>query len=237
MAIMEEGRGGEDMVRPTVLQSDNHTIDTNASRIWELEQELARVLHQLQDPDAVYGDFNLSSTYISPNNITRFSGSSVTLYTRDSSGLSLALADSLGGDIIIVPPGTYANNYSIPAGVAVVGRSPNECIITGQVSIANGGSMESVHIFRSLDDASAIYGIVGGTDANVILRNVKVDVANATGAAYAVYMALGGRIDAFDTELLAETGSDGYAVYITDGDFYHYGGRAIGTAALTPYFY
>ena len=169
--------------------------------------------------------------------ILRFSGTELYAYANSDSGMASCIAAGIVGDTILLPSCSLANDYTIPANITVVGRSKEDCIFTGQITLSDGSVLENLSIIRSEDDAGAIYGVVEGAGAiTAILNNAVVDVANATGAAYAVYMVNGGVIRAYNAELLAETGSTGYAVYITGGDFYHYGGRALGTVALTPYF-
>ena len=169
--------------------------------------------------------------------ILRFSGTDLYAYANTDFDMATCIAAALAGDTILLPTCSLANDYTIPANVTVVGRSIEDCIFTGQITLSDGSVLENLSIIRSEDSAGAIYGIVEGAgDITAIIESVKVDVANATGVAYAVYMANSGTIRAYDTELLAQTGSTGYAVYITSGDFYHYGGRALGTVALTPYF-
>ena len=198
----------------------------------------------------VRGDRDALSTYFGPisgvgaggdfvalNKIILYTGSSATNYNNTDAGLASAISAASSGDTIWIPPTTLTNNYTVPAGVTIHGESRDDVIFSGQITLSNGSVLENLSIVRSEDDAGAIYGIIEGSGAiTAIITNVKVDVANATGAAYAVYMANGGEIDAYGTELLAETGSVGYAAYISSGDFYHYGGRAIGTTSLLPYF-
>jgi len=62
-----------------------------------------------------------------------------------------------------------------------------------------------------------------------------VSITNATGAAYALYITDASTINAYETELLATTGSAGYAAYVANGTLDHFSGRAVGTTALTPY--
>jgi len=169
--------------------------------------------------------------------ILRFSGANLYGYNNDDLGMAAAIAAAVAGDTILVPTCNLADDYTIPANVTVVGRSIEDCIFTGQITLSDGSALENLSIVRSEDDAGAIYGIVEGAGAiTATLNNIKVDVANATGPAYALYMANGGTIRITDSELLAEVGTDGYAAYVASGTLYQYGGRAIGTTALYPYY-
>ena len=169
--------------------------------------------------------------------ITLFSGATITQYANSDAGMAAAIAAAGAGDTIWLPPCVLANDYTIPASVAVVGASIVDCVLSGEITLSDGSSLETLSIVRSEDDAGAIYGIVEGAGAiEAEMKDVRIDVANATGPAYGVFMENAGILRAFNTEILAETGSVGYSVYTTGGDFYHYSGRAIGTVALTPYF-
>ena len=176
--------------------------------------------------------------FISGNTILLYDsgGNPVEGYAATSAGLDLASAAASAGDAIWFPPIPITVYHILAAGVHYIGIYRGASQLTGQITGGDGTTLENLSIIRSEDDAGAIYGLVegaGGITMNLI--NVTIDVANATGVAYAVYMANGGRIDAYDTELLAETGSAGYSVYVSSGDFYHWSGVARGTTALLPY--
>lgn len=167
------------------------------------------------------------------------SGPTLAEYEPTSAGLADAIAAALtaGGGTIQLPPGTYQGNHTIPAGVTLVGLTREECVLMGQVTLSDGSHLGTLTVDRDEDDAGAICGVVEGSGGiTATLREVTVNMANATGPAYAVYVANGGTITAHDCDLLAETGSEGYAAYVTSGTFRHYGGMAVGTVSLEPYF-
>ena len=160
----------------------------------------------------------------------------LSLYDADDSGMATAIAAAVSGDTIRIPPCTLSGNYVIPAGVTVVGKSIEDCVFSGQVSLSNGSTLENISIIRSGGLISAISGVTTALGCvTATMRNVKVAVSNSVGPAYAVHISSGGDISAHNAELLAEIGSVGYAVCVSSGDFYHYGGRAIGTIPLLPY--
>ena len=189
--------------------------------------------------EIIYVDVDASETSILGiiKKILRFSGIELYAYNNNDVGMTTCIAASIAGDTILLPTCSLANDYTIPADVTVVGRSIEDCIFTGEITLSDGSSLENLSIIRSEDDAGAIIGIVEGVGTiTAIIKNVTANVANATGAAYAIYLENGGTIKAYDSELLAETGSVGYAAYALDGNFYQYGGRAVGTTSLLPYF-
>lgn len=170
------------------------------------------------------------------NGIVLYTGAGATVYDNDDAGLAAAIAAASSGDTIWIPPHTFTGNYTIPAGVTLHGASQADVVFSGQITLSNGSAIENVSIVRSVDQAGAVYGIVEGSGGiEAALDNVVVNVSNATGPAYGVYMTNSGVIWAYNTKLYALTGNDGYAVYITYGDFYHNGGIALGTTALYPY--
>ncbi len=164
-------------------------------------------------------------------------GDPVREYAFTDGGLTAAFAAMDASDVLEYPAGKITGGPWVLANGKLVGLSREGSILDGQLTVSDATAWENMSLIRSEDDAGAIYGIVEGAgDIAMTLVNVTIDVANATGVAYAVYMANGGRIDAKETELLAETGSAGYAVYISSGDFYHWSGIARGTEALLPYY-
>jgi len=164
-------------------------------------------------------------------------GLPLTEYPATDAGLSSGLAAMTTGDVLEIPAVTISGGPWTLVYGTLRGIARNGSILDGQLVMSNATKVENLSIIRSIDIAGVCYGILDSAGLlTAIINNVAIDVANATGAAYAVYMANGGIISAYDTELLAETGSTGYSVYSASGDFYHYGGRALGTTALFPYF-
>lgn len=161
-------------------------------------------------------------------------GAPVAEFAFTSAGLTLALAAMADGDVCETPAGTISGGpWTVGAGT-LRGISRTGSVLDGQVTLADGTALENLSIVRSEDDAGDINGVVDG-GGTATLKNVTVSVSNATGAAAAVYMAVGGTITAYDCELLAPVGADGFAATITDGTLYQYGGRAVGTIPLMPY--
>jgi len=224
---------------------------TTPGNIWDriifLERQLKFLAENtptpITNPSGGEGDiiYNVGASEESVLNviklILRFSGTELYAYSNSDSGMAAAIAATSAGDTILLPTCNLVNDYTIPANVTIVGRTIEDCIYTGQITLSDGSALENLSIIRSEDEVGAIYGIVEGAGAiEAEMKDVRIDVANATGPAYGVFMENAGVLRAFNTEILAETGSVGYSVYTTGGDFYHYSGRAIGTVALTPYF-
>lgn len=151
--------------------------------------------------------------------------------------LAAAIAAASSEDTIWLPPGEYSGDVTVPAGVTLLGMSREDVVLTGEITLSAGSRLDTLTVDRDEDSAGPIYGIVEGAgEIMAILHKVTVNVANATGEAYAVYMENGGTITAKNCDLLAETGSSGYAGYLSDGILYHHGGRAVGTTAYLPYY-
>jgi hypothetical protein len=164
------------------------------------------------------------------------SGGVLTEYSADATGIAAAIAAASAGDVIQIPARTITADVSVPAGVALRGRSRNASIIAGQVTLGVGSVIENMTIQNIGDSAGALYGVVSAASGTAILKDVKVRCENSTGAAYALYMAGGGNISCYEVELLAEVGSTGYAAYVTLGNLNHISGRAVGTVATYPYY-
>jgi len=163
-------------------------------------------------------------------------GAALKEFAFTDAGLILALAATEAGDKCELPAGTLTGGPWTLAFGTLTGQTRDSTILDGQLTVGDAVTVDGLSIIRSENDAGAIYGVVEGAgDITAKLNNVYVKVENATGPAYAVYMASGGLIEAIEAELRAQTGSAGYAVYITSGDFVHWSGSAFGTVALEPY--
>ena len=161
-------------------------------------------------------------------------GLPVAEFAATDAGLTAALAAMAAGDVVELPAVTISGGpWTVSAGT-LRGMSREGSILNGQVTVNDATALETLTIERSEDDAGAIYGVVdGGGTAKLV--DVTVNVANATGPAYAVYVAADGSLYAYDCALTAEMGSSGYAAYVSLGRFYQIGGLALGTAPGLPY--
>ena len=158
-------------------------------------------------------------------------------YAFTDAGLIAGLAAMAAGDVLKMYAGTISGGPWTLANGTLVGQSREDSILDGQITGSDATAIENLSIIRSEDDAGAISGLVEGAgEITMTLVNVTIDVSNATGEAHATHMSFGGEIKVYDTELLAETGSAGYAAYVLEGDFYQFGGRAKGTTAFLPYY-
>jgi len=166
------------------------------------------------------------------NRVLLFSGSGALL--AEYSTIAAACAAASSGDRVHPAAGTYAESFTVPAGVLLEGLGA-ATIITGAVTLK--GRLKACRVTRTANSGDVLAGIVAGSvgDVGIIDDDVIVDVQNSGGPAYAVYMVTGGDITVREGDLLAEVGDEGYAAWVSSGDFYHDTGRAIGTVALTPY--
>ena len=139
--------------------------------------------------------------------IVLYSGNA-TEYAATDAGMALAIAAAASGDTITIPPATLANDYSVPAGVTVVGRSISDVVLSGQVTLNSGSILEQLSITRSKSDASVHYGVIGPDTGTAYIKECWVSVTQAGGGS-------------------------GYGVscYAQDGDLQVYGGRVFGTTA------
>lgn len=170
------------------------------------------------------------------NRIVLTDGNSWLTYDNNDAGMASALSESESGDTVWLPACALSGSYTIPAGVTVCGISQEDTVFTGELTLSDGSVLEDLSILREEGEEGAIFGLVEEEgEITGTLRNVSIHVANATGAAYAVYINNGGSIYAYHTNLIAASGSEGYAAQVNNGYLYHFGGRAVGTTPLFPY--
>lgn len=75
--------------------------------------------------------------------------------------LALAIAAATAGDTILLPPGTYAGDHTVPASVTLAGMVRADCVLTGQITTSNLTHVETLTIDRDENSASDVYGLVG----------------------------------------------------------------------------
>jgi hypothetical protein len=75
------------------------------------------------------------------------------VYDATPAGLAAALAAADVGDTIVFPVGTITADFTIPAGVAIVGSSRQGSIIDGEVTGNHNSSLQEITIRRTANDA------------------------------------------------------------------------------------
>jgi len=166
-------------------------------------------------------------------------GAQVVEYEASDAGLAAAIAVAVSGDAIALPICTLTGNYTIPAGVHVVGRSRFSTILTGQITGGAGASLENCSIARSANDANALYGVVAPAAAGTFfMSRVHIQVTQAgSGNAAAIYTNGAGDVEAWNCSLRAPAGGAGwhYGVYFDTGGnlVYIEAGVCIGATGAT----
>jgi hypothetical protein len=173
------------------------------------------------------------------------SGTILSEYEVSLAGLTAALVDAVATNIVEIPICTITGDAEVPSGVKLRGTSRLSSVIIGTVTVNDLSIIENLTINLTGSGAGAVVGVLGPDigynitiPANLALAklySVSVSVENNAGPAYAVQLTCGS-LTAYDTELLALTGTDGYAAFVTFGEFTHYSGRAVGTIPLLPYY-
>jgi hypothetical protein len=139
---------------------------------------------------------DLSEAGIMPTNIAQ-----VSLFTTSGGILSYAtindaLAAASSGDIVKIPPGTYAESFTIPAGVIVDGVNPNIVTISGatttgpRVTLSDNLSM-LVNVAVTLP-SDAVAAIQKSTTGTSFIDNVWIVGASAT--AHGIQMSGAGQL-------------------------------------------
>lgn len=205
---------------------------TRAGEVWKEIKPFAirDLLHGIKKSNSGAGDEYSILLY-------KAAGKKLKKYSVTEAGLSAALSASSSGDVVFLPSCTISGNFTVPAGVALAGLSGKRAILTGQIALSNESSLENLTVDRDEANYGAIYGVVDSGGGTSYIKGCTIDVANSLGAAYAVYLSNGGSFYIYDSNLLALTGSDGYAGVVTIGILFQIGGRAKGTVSLMPYNY
>ena len=153
-------------------------------------------------------------------------------YIYKLSQFQAALTKAYSGDIIEISGGTVTGNYTMIAGVRVIGKSRWATILTGQITGAAGASIENLSIIVSADDASDLVGVDSPASGTFYINGCDIEVTQAgAGNAYGLSVDVNGTtIDVWNSYISGDsTGGDGYAAYHSDGSAYIYGGRAYGS--------
>ena len=143
-----------------------------------------------------------------------------------------ALEKSHFGDVVYLNADIFIENISVPSGVVIKG---NNSIISGTVTLMGDSRLEDLTVKIDGNSGNAVIGVQQTDDGTAYIRNCIVEISNAGGPAVAVLVQGGGVFHAEHTDLIAETGTPGYAAVVTMGDFYQRYGLALGSTPLLPY--
>ena len=143
-----------------------------------------------------------------------------------------SLDQAQAGDVVHLNANIFVENITVPSGVTLKG---NGSVIAGTVTLMNEAKLEDLTIQIVGDSSDVIVGVQQTDDGTAHIRNCVVEISNTGGPAVAVLVQGGGVFHAEHTDLIAETGSPGYAAVVTAGDFYQRYGLALGSTPLLPY--
>ena len=163
-------------------------------------------------------------------NLIHADGGGVVVYDPTEAGLSSALANTITGDVIYVPPATINGDHTIPADIAVWGIG-KKSIFSGKITLLSGSILKSVDVIRSVNSGDDISGIVGPSSGTAYLIDCNVSVTNSgAGDAYAV-LADYGDLWIWNCYLIgtASGAGDGYAVKGGGGECFIEGGYVRGS--------
>lgn len=161
------------------------------------------------------------------------SNEAVIYYSPSPAGFAAALSASASGDAIELPIGTLTGNYTMTAGVKVVGKSRFATILTGQITGADEASIENLSITRTANDANALDGVIGQASGTFRIHACHITVTQSgSGTACGVKQESAGAIEIWSTYLYGNSvGGDGYGSYRTLGAISIDGGATLGSTA------
>jgi hypothetical protein len=153
-------------------------------------------------------------------------------YAATAAGFTSALAAAATGDAILVPPVTLAGNYTMTAGVHVVGISRFGTIFTGAITGAADASVENLSITRTANDGNALSGIVGQASGTFYVHACHIKCTQSgAGTAAGVRQDAAGTVEVWSTKLLSGSAGNSYGTYRTAGIITVDGGATLGSTA------
>jgi hypothetical protein len=138
----------------------------------------------------------------------------VTAYDADATGLAAAIADAGDGDIIILPAVSIDGDFTVPAGVSLIGLERKRTVLTGQITIGAASVLYNLTVERSEEgDATGVVCAASADDAYPYLYNVTISVTSTSGNATGVWGGAGTLRLAY-CNITATAGGVGRAVYV-----------------------
>lgn len=175
-------------------------------------------------------------------------GSDAQDFDVTNAGLTAALAVSVSGDIVYVPPVILTNSFTVPAGVILSGYSTMATIFTGQITLSDNSFLRYVSVTRTESGSGEFIGIVGPATGHIYIDTVSV-VITQNGSGDAIALDVGdGKLDSRNSYFYAiansgigigvRTGAEDAVNFyscIIDGESTSGSGYGIKTATGSPY--
>lgn len=157
-------------------------------------------------------DIDVSGATISRagNRILLFSraGALLAEFAYSDAGLDAAEAAASAGDIVLLPPGTWAADHAVKAQTTLRGSGVLSSMLTGLITLDSEASLENLNVTRTANDATTLIAVLGPAVGGGFIRQCNI-VATQSGA------------------------GSGYALSTQAGNIYIYHSRAVGSTATT----
>lgn len=134
---------------------------------------------------------------------------------REFATVTLALAASLSGQLVILMPGIYVEDITIPAGVCVVSYG-NNSKISGKVTLGGHNSQLNSVVVENIGNSSdPVVAVEGNSSGRGLVNDCSlIATNNGAGDAYGV-KAMDGELFVKNSEIESTTngGGDAYGIY------------------------
>ncbi len=169
-------------------------------------------------------------------------GDPVAEFAATEAGLTAALAAAASGNVVLLPAVTIAGNHSVPAGVTLLGISPESCILTGTLTLGEGAALMDIAVAPTATDGNPLVGVAAPSSGEARIYNCRIaPVNNGAGGVHAVHVSSSGDLVCHNCYLDgsgALGGGSGYAGYRdpeSAGNLKIIGGTALGSNADDPF--
>jgi hypothetical protein len=106
------------------------------------------------------------------------------------------LSGGTSGDKVIIPAGIITGTFVLPVGVEIHGAGRNNTSIAGQVTGADGASLNAISVEFSTTSASLTYAVLGPSSGIFRIDHCICNACNqGAGNTYGVWQPLGGHTD------------------------------------------
>lgn len=131
----------------------------------------------LRFPSMTTGGGEVSALY--HNYVLLYHVNTITAYAPTEAGLTAALGASADGDTITIPAYGFTDDFTVPAGVTLMGLG-NESIIYGTVTMADESWLQNLKVTSIVDDATTAICIEGPASGLALLWHVSLFAANTS---------------------------------------------------------
>lgn len=135
-------------------------------------------------------------------------------YSVSTDGLTAALAAAISGDVVWIPPCEISGDFTLLAGVSLIGFSRQQSFVYGLVTLGADTRLQALTVQNAITTTENVIAVFGPTSGTSKLNDVKCAAYNCgSGNAMGIYGNAGNIVGEMVIAIGESRTGDGWGVY------------------------